>query len=223
MSMMWSGRAERGPERAALTSDTGRTGSAAPVLGHDDIGGGDRLVEAVEADGDAADPFGETRATIGRAVGDEDVGAAGTMEGDRNTFAHRSGTDDEHPLAGQVADDLGDHLDRGVADRGGAAADARFGSSTLAGLDRRCGTAGSSVERAAPSCWAISHGAADLAEDLALAEHGGVEPGGHFEQMTDRGRVVLAVQMRDQFVDGEIAELAEEVTDVARRRRGTVR
>ena len=57
-----------------------------------------------------------------------------------------------------------------------------------------------SVERAAPSCWAISQALADLTEDLALAEHGRIEPGGDLEQMADRGGVVLAVQVRDQFV-----------------------
>ena len=55
---------------------------------------------------------------------------------------------------------------------------------------------------------------AHLAEDLALAEHRRVEPGGDLEQVGDGSVVVLAVEVRVQLVGGEAAELAEEVADV---------
>ena len=41
---------------------------------------------------------------------------------------------------------------------------------------------------------------AHLAEDLALAEHGRVEPGRDLEQVGDGGLVVLAVEVRVQLV-----------------------
>ena len=72
----------------------------------------------------------------------------------------------------------------------------------------------SSVDRTAPCSAGDLPRGADLAEDLALAEHGRVEPGGDLEQMR-RGRlVVLAVEVRVELVGGERAELAEEVADV---------
>ena len=152
-------------------------------------------------------------ATVGRPIGDEDVGAAGAVQGHGDTFAHRSGTDDEHPLAGQVADDLGDHLDRGVADRCGSSADAGLGAGPLAGFDRR---AEQQVQRGAGGAFVLGDlpRAAHLTEDLALAEHGRIEPGGDLEQMADRGRIVLAVEVRDQLVDRQVAEFAEEVAHV---------
>ena len=72
----------------------------------------------------------------------------------------------------------------------------------------------SSVERTPPSsCGELPRGA-DLAEDLALAEHRRVETGGDLEQVAGRGLVVLAVEVRVQLVGDEAAELAEEVADV---------
>ena len=58
-------------------------------------------------------------------------------------------------------------------------------------------------------------GGADLAEDLALAEHGGIEPGGDLEQVGDRRGVVLAVEVRRELVDAEVTELAQQVANVA--------
>ena len=58
-------------------------------------------------------------------------------------------------------------------------------------------------------------GRADLSEDLALTQHDGVEAGRNLEEVRDGGGVVLAVEVGRQFVDGQIADLAEEVPHVA--------
>ena len=55
---------------------------------------------------------------------------------------------------------------------------------------------------------------AHLAEDLALAEHRRVEAGGDLEQVAGGRLVVLAVEVRVQFVGDEPTVLAEEVPDV---------
>ena len=100
-----------------------------------------------------------------------------------------------------------------MADRRRAAADRRLGAGPLADAQ---GVAEQQVERrahAALVCGDLPR-AAHLAEDLALAEHRRVEPGGDLEQVAGGGLVVLAVEVRVQLVGDEAAELAEEVADV---------
>ena len=58
----------------------------------------------------------------------------------------------------------------------------------------------SSVERTPPSSLADLPRRAHLAEDLALAEHRRVEPGGDLEEVLGGGVVVLAVEVRVQLV-----------------------
>ena len=73
---MWSGRStlDRRARRPPATREHRLAGAGAD---DDHVGSGDRLGEAIEADGHAVDPFGERRAALGGAVGDEDLGAAG--------------------------------------------------------------------------------------------------------------------------------------------------
>ena len=74
------------------------------------------------------------------------------------------------------------------------AADGGVGARPLAGLE---GVAEQEVERgpAAPSSRAALPRLLDLAEDLALAEHGRVEPGGDLEEVRDGGVVVVDVEV----------------------------
>ena len=53
-----------------------------------------------------------------------------------------------------------------------------------------------------------------LAEDLALAEHGRVEPGGHREEVGDGRRVVVDVEVVAEVLGREEGDLGEEVADV---------
>ncbi len=206
---------ERARRRAASVVDERprEEGLFGTRTGHDHVGRSDRLAETFEAEGDAVDPFCERRSAIGGAIGHEDVGATGAVQCDGNTLAHRTGADDEDPLAVQFADHVGDHLDCGMADRCGATGDTRLAAGALPGGERRAEQLiqrrpGRTLSlRRLPRC-------SYLAEDLTLAEHGRVETGGNLEQMRDRRGVVLAVEMRRQFVDGQVTELAQEVADV---------
>ncbi len=100
-----------------------------------------------------------------------------------------------------------------MADRRGATCDAGLAAGPLAVAQ---GVAEQQVERGARRPFALGDlpRRADLAEDLALAEHGRVEPGGDLEQVGHRAVVVLAVEVRRELVDAEVAELAQEVADV---------
>ena len=84
-----------------MTSETREDGFGGTGAGDDHVGGSDRVVEAFEADGDSTDTLGEAGTADGRPIGDEDVGTTGTVQCDGDTFTHRSGADDEHPLAGR--------------------------------------------------------------------------------------------------------------------------
>ena len=211
MSMTSSGRSRLGT--GAFDGIDGDDGLAGAGGRDHDVGRGERLVEPLEAHRRRTDPLGECRAAFGRPVDHADVGAAGLVQSHRDALAHRPGADDGDATLGQVADDVGEHLDRGMAHRGGAASDRGFAPRPLAGLDGRTHQqveprAGRRfVERDLP-------GRTDLSEDLALAEHRRVEPGRDFEQMPDGGAVVLAEQVRAQLVDVEFAEFAQEVPDV---------
>ena len=101
-----------------------------------------------------------------------------------------------------------------MADRRGASCDSGFVASTFACGER---IAEQLVERRARRPLLLSDvpGGSNLTEDLALAEHRRIETGSDLEEMIDRSGVVLTVEVRGQFVDTEIAELAQEIADVA--------
>ncbi len=119
------------------TSSTVRTCCSAPVLAT--ITSAAPIASTSRSNATATAPIRSARLRAARSADrlrHEEVGTTGTMQCDRDALTHRSGTDDEHPLALQVADDIGDHLDGRVAHRRRAPADAGLGAGTLAGLDR---------------------------------------------------------------------------------------
>ena len=65
MSTMSSGRSARRLARDVVAGDDALPGRRA---GDDDVGDGQRVAEAVEAEGPAADALGEAAAALGRAV-----------------------------------------------------------------------------------------------------------------------------------------------------------
>jgi hypothetical protein len=178
-----------------------------------DVGGRERRHQLVEADSPTPDVLGQAQPALGRAVGDDDVGDAGPVESGGDADAHLAGSHDEHPPAGEAAEPIGDHFDGGVADRRRAAADRGLGAGPLAGAH---GVAEQQVERRPHRPLVLGHlpRAADLTEDLALADHRRVQPGGDLEEVPGRGVVVLRVQVRVQLVGTQRAELTEEVADL---------
>ena len=76
--------------------------------------------------------------------------------------------------------------DGGLRDGGDVAGDAGLGAGPLAGLERVAEQQVQARTRRALLLSAVPRHL-HLAEDLALAEHGGVEPGGHGEEVGDGG------------------------------------
>ena len=92
-------------------------------------------------------------------------------------------------------------------------ADAGVGAGPLAGLE---GVAEQQVEGRPGGALLAGPvpGLLHLAEDLALAEHGRVEPGGHAEEVGDGRGVVVDVEVVAEVLGGEEGDLGEEVADV---------
>ena len=113
----------------------------------------------------------------------------------------------------EAAEALGGHGHGGLRDRGDVAGDAGVGAGPLAGLE---GVAEQEVEGGPGGALLAGPlpGHLHLAEDLALAEHGRVEPGGHGEEVGDGRRVVVDVEVVAEVLGGEEGDLGEEVADV---------
>ena len=101
-----------------------------------------------------------------------------------------------------------------MADRGGSPRDSGLGPSSFASRQRGTEQLIECRPRRALLLGDLPR-RSNLSEDLALAEHGRVEAGRHLEEVGHRGGVMLAVEVRGEFVDAETAELAEQVADVA--------
>ena len=164
------------------------------------VGDGERLTDAVEPDGAPADPLGEVGAAL-RACGwttmispapawCSAVATPSPISPAPTTSTLRPASEPSRSATISTAAWLIDAVPRPIAvSRAGPLADASAWRNSR-----------SSVERTPPSSLADLPGGAHLAEDLALAEHGRVEPGGHLEQVPGGGLVVLAVEVRVQLV-----------------------
>ena len=138
---------------------------------------------------------------------------AGLGQPERHGLAHVAGAEHEPAPALEAAEALGGHRDGGLRHRRDVAGDAGVGAGPLAGLE---GVAEQQVEGRAGG--ALLAGAVPrhlhLAEDLALAEHGRVEPGGDREEVGDGRGVVVDVEVVAEVLGGEEGDLGEEVADV---------
>ena len=108
--------------------------------------------------------------------------------------AHLARAQHEHPPAGQASEPFGGQGHRGMRQRGDAPGDAGFGAGPLARLHR---STEQGLEHRADG--ALGSGGlpcvAYLAQYLVLADHHGVEPGGHAEQVSHRVGVVMGVEL----------------------------
>ena len=211
MSTISSGRpCRRLHGRRELVGLEERGGGTGGGEQHVDVG--ERVGEVAEADGSAAGALGQRDGGVPGAVGDHEVGARlGEAEG--HGLAHVAGAEHEGGAAAEPAEAVGRHGDGGLGDRGDVAADGGVGAGALAGLER---VAEEEVEGGAGG--ALLAGALprllDLPEDLALAEHGRVEAGGHREEVRDGRRVVVDVEVVAEVLGREERDLGEEVADV---------
>ncbi|CAB4734111.1 unannotated protein [freshwater metagenome] len=174
---------------------------AGTCAGHDQV----RLCECRAEIGErvhtAADTGSERNGAFNGAVGNCDLTDAGTTQRHCRSLGHLAGADDEYAPSAELTESFLRHLDGCVRDTRRAASDCRLGTGPLADLER---VTEEEVER---GLGATLHPGefpcvTDLAEDLALAEHCRVQTGGNLEQVRDGGVVVLAVQVRVQFVGG---------------------
>ena len=212
MSTTSSGRAER----RATTDDISSwsiDGQPAPVQVRTTSASASASASRRDGHDPAADAGGERGAPLGRAVGHDHLGDAAPASATATPSPISPAPTTSTLRPAQRPEALVGHLDRGVADRRRAPADPGLGAGPLADLER---VAEQQVERRARRALPLRQlpCVADLAEDLGLAEHGRVEPGGHLEQVGDRGLVVLAVEVGAQLVGRQPGQLAEEVADV---------
>ena len=220
MSTTSSGRRRR---RSADDVVAGDDALARRRAGEHDVGGGERVAEAVEADGAAADAPGEVAPRCGVRLHDGDRrrrrpcaarwrrrrpsrrrrrrarGGRRARRGGRSTISTAAWLIDDVPRPIAVS-------------RAGPLADAQ-------------GVAEQQVERRAHAALVLGDlpRRAHLAEDLALAEHRRVEPGGDLEQVLGGGVVVLAVEVRVQLVGAQRRRARRGSRGCRRRRRGSAR
>ena len=108
---------------------------------------------------------------------------AGAGQRDGHALAHLAGADHEHLAAGQRARGAPSAISTAACDTD--AVPRPMPVSVRARLPTSSGVAEQQVERGPGRALALGQlpRVADLAEDLGLAEHGRVEPGGHLEQV----------------------------------------
>ena len=103
----------------------------------------------------------------------------------RRELRHFAGAEDEDVEAGEVTENLLRQLDRGVADRDRAFAEAGFVSDPLAdgerGMEQAMGDGAGEMEVARRGVCGLH-----LTEDLRLADDQRIEPGGDAEQVPRR-------------------------------------
>ena len=176
---------------------------------------GDTVGHVDERHGLGADAGGQRQRPGLRAVGHHQVDAlARAGQGDGHALAHVTRAQQQHGLAGQSAQPVTRHGDGRLRDRRDLAADAGLGAGPLAALERvpqqqvELRTGGALVAGPVP-------GLLDLALDLALAQHGGVEPGRHREQVGGGRRVVVDVEVVGEVLGRQERVLGQEAADVA--------
>ncbi len=142
-----------------------------------------------------------------RAVGDDGDLRAARDEVAGRRLAHLPGAEQQHAAAGELAEDLLRERGRGRRDRGRALADRGLDAHLPADVQR---LAEEPVEQRPGR--AGLEGGAHLAEDLALAGHERVEPGGDAEEVERRRLVVQPVERGRELV-GAIARDARQRCD----------
>ena len=155
---------------------------------------GEDLGELAERDGAAAELLGQRDGAGVGAVGHDDVADARRDQRPAEALRDVAGAEDQHRAAAQREHRLLGERDRGRRDRQRRAADRGLGADALADLDRVAEDPGERLTRRALRLGLLPR-AADLAEDLALAEDHRVEPGGDAEEVAHRAVVVVRVEV----------------------------
>ena len=175
---------------------------------------------AVEPDTDAA----SRSRPPGGAVGDHDAGRAEAVGGRDGERAHRAGAHHEHVQPAERVDRVGGSLAAAGPQPRGGEADPHTHQVRASAVDpglRVCPSGGAQRERAeavelpaeSPVLTRQGDRLAHLAEDLALADDHGVQPGGHRQQVLDRPVLVVHVQVLGQFGQRDAGMPGQQVGD----------
>ena len=144
---------------------------------HHDVGLDQLLLEAAQVDRVALDLGGERLRPRERAIGDHEPLHPGACEMPGGEIDHFAGADHERGALAQVRIHPPREADGRGGERDGVGADLRLGADALCGRKRRLKEL---VERGAGAAGLLRYavGILELAQDLRLAEHHGVESRG---------------------------------------------
>ena len=178
--------------------------------GDQDIHLGQHGGEACVLDRRALEELGHLDGALVRAIGDEDVRAAGAAQVARGEFAHLAGAHDHDGAVVERAEDLARQFDGGIADRDRHLADAGLGAHALGDAE---GAGHQAIQPAAERAAILGRGVGglELSQNLRLADHHGIQAGGDAEEMVDGVAAFVPVEVRpdgggaDGFVVGQEA------------------
>jgi hypothetical protein len=134
---------------------------------------------------------------------------------DAGQLRHLAGAEDDDAQSGEIAEDLPRQLDRRVADRHGAFAEAGLAVNALAHGER--GVKEPVRDRAGKV--QVARGRVrrfHLSENLRLADHQRIEPRGHAEQVPCRVDAAMRIEMPGQHGRVDAVVVAEEARDGVR-------
>ena len=204
MSMSNSGAPE--PSREVFGRQPGRGGQHK-------IGAEQFRCQVVERGRVTAELCRELRATVEGAVGHDDLDT-GARQRTHDSLAHLARSDDHDPATFQITQTGPGQVDCGVGHRRGRSADRGFGSGTFADLDRMAKQQIQRRSRRPVVAGNIPSGA-NLAQDLGLTEHIGLDTRRNREKMIDGTIVMVAVQMLGDLIGAYITEQTQGIADVS--------
>ena len=176
----------------------GDQGYGACGAADDDVGVHELGADGVETDGIGLEFRGERLRPGEAAVGDHHAPHAGRGEMPCGEADHLAGAHQQRGAGAQIRVDAARETDRRGGDRDGVGADAGLGADALGG---RKGGLEELVERRAGAAALLGKPVRflQLAEDLGLAEHHGIEAGGNVEGVLDSAPLLVDVQARREI------------------------
>ena len=146
------------------------------------------------------------------AVGDEDVRRAGAAQVARGQLRHLARARNHDRAVGERSENLARQLHGGVTHRYGHLADAGLGAHALGHAE---GAGEQAFQPAADRAGILGGGVGgfELSQDLRLADHHGIQAGGHAEEVMDGVAALMAVEMRPDGMRADGLVIGEEGID----------
>jgi len=152
----------------------------------DDVEFGETGFALLERHGAGAESGGELHGTFEAAGGDGEAAGVAGAEGLGGFFADVAGAEEEDARGAEFAEDGLGEIDGDVGDAHMALGDGGVGADVFRGLE---GFLENAVEDGAGVAAGLGEGVGvfDLTEDFGFADHLGVDAGGDFEEVMERG------------------------------------